>query len=77
MQPNRIFTNYHYAALEKGGACFCGSSEPHEELDLSECPMTCSADDTDYCGGENYHATIYYVENTISMSCHMTHVLYL
>ena len=58
--------NYHYAALEAGGSCFCGSAEPQEELDLSECPMTCSADDTDYCGGTDYHATIYYVENTIS-----------
>ena len=45
------FMHYHYAALEAGGSCFCGSAEPKEELDLSECPMTCSADDTDYCGG--------------------------
>lgn len=74
VQSNRIFTNYHYAALEKGGKCFCGSAEPHEELDLSDCPMTCSADDKDYCGGKNYHATIYFVENTISMSCHRTDV---
>ena len=36
--------------------------------------MTCSADDKDYCGGKNYHATIYFVENTISMSCHRTDV---
>ena len=26
------------------------------------------------CGGKNYHATIYFVENTISMSCHRTDV---
>ena len=60
------FMNYHYAALEAGGSCFCGSAEPQEELDLSECPMTCSGDDTDYCGGADNHATIYNVENTIS-----------
>ena len=68
------FMHYHYAALEAGGSCFCGSAEPKEELDLSECPMTCSADDTDYCGGTDNHATIYYVKNTISMLitfCHL------
>ena len=73
-KTNTVFMNYHYAALEAGGSCFCGFAEPKEELDLSECPMTCSADDTDYCGGTDNHATIYYVENTISMLitfCHL------
>ena len=65
-KTNSIFMNYHYAALEAGGSCFCGSAEPKEELDLSECPMTCSGDDTDYCGGTDNHATIYYVDNKIS-----------
>jgi len=65
-KTSTLFMNYHYAALEAGGSCFCGSAEPQEELDLSECPMTCSTDDTDYCGGTDNHATIYYVENTIS-----------
>ena len=62
-----VFMNYHYAALENGGACFCESAQPREELDLSECPMHCSDDDTDYCGGKDNHATIYSVKNTISM----------
>ena len=65
-QTSSRFKNYHYAAIEAGGSCYCRSAEPKEELDLSECPMTCSGDDTDYCGGANNHATIYYVENTIS-----------
>ena len=67
-RTNKKFMNYHYAAIELGGSCFCGSAEPQQELDRSECPMTCSADYTDYCGGKNHHATIYYIENTISMS---------
>ena len=67
-RTNKKFMNYHYAALESGGSCFCGSAEPQQELDLSECPMTCSADETDYCGAKNHHATIYYIENTISTS---------
>ena len=67
-KTNKMFMNYHYAALEAGGSCFCTASLPKEELDLSECPMTCSGDDTDYCGGSENHATIYYVENTISES---------
>jgi len=68
-KTSTVFMNYHYAALEAGGSCFCGSAEPQEELDLSECPMTCTADDTDYCGGTDNHATIYYVENTIRSDC--------
>ena len=67
-KTNTIFMNYHYAAIEAGGACYCSASLPKEELDLSECPMTCSGDDTDYCGGTDNHATIYYVENSISKS---------
>ena len=67
-KTNTVFMNYHYAALEAGGSCFCAASLPKEELDLSECPMTCSGDDTDYCGGSENHATVYYVENSISES---------
>ena len=65
-----VFKNYHYAAIEAGGRCYCSASLPKEELDLSECPMTCSGDDTDYCGGSENHATVYYVENSISKFYH-------
>ena len=61
-----VFMNYHYAALEGGGSCYCGASLPKTQLDLSECPMTCTGNDTDYCGGLENHATVYFVENTIS-----------
>ena len=53
------FKKHKYAVLEKGGSCYCGSAEPMQQLGLAECPMTCSGDHTDYCGGSDNHATFY------------------
>jgi len=54
---------YKYAAMERGGYCYCGAAEPFEELH-GQCAMPCSGSDTDYCGGPDDTATFYSLDNT-------------
>lgn len=55
--------SYKYAALERGGVCFCGGAEPYKELH-GQCGMPCTGSHTDYCGGPGNTATFYSLENT-------------
>ena len=54
---------YKYAAIERGGYCYCGAAEPVQELH-GQCAMPCSGSDTDYCGGPDDTATFYSLDNT-------------
>ena len=55
--------SYKYAALERGGYCYCGGAEPYEEL-YGKCGMPCSGAHTDYCGGPEDTASFFSLDNT-------------